>query len=139
MTGSVKLTHQKSLVPTAKQSRSSLSVLKCASSPGLNTLSLQLSRSHQSSGPLRAYLTRILVPQKDGYGARTSSIQNLVCMCSRGKMIDAIKIIEVMMGSLVTIYTNVFSLDYKREDESMFMSPLHSETQQLNDFFVDLR
>ena len=49
-------------------------------------------------------------------------------------MIDAIKIIEVMMGSLVTIYTEVFSLDYKREDECMFISPLHSETQSLNDY-----
>ena len=49
-------------------------------------------------------------------------------------MIDAIKIIEVMMGSLVTIYTEVFSLDYKREDVCMFISPLHSETQSLNGY-----
>ena len=48
---------------------------------------------------------------------------------ARGPMIDAIEIIEVMTGGAVTIYTQVFSSDYKREDECMFTSTLHSETQ----------
>jgi hypothetical protein len=37
-------------------------------------------------------------------------------------MIDAIEIIEVMTRGAVTIYTQVFSSDYKREDECMFTS-----------------